>query len=113
MTLPNLTRIVDSRAQETKRRPVPDSWEPFDGPLGLEGYESGGLRVLLSVDRMDDGQRWLHVSLSRARTLPTWEDLKLVKDIFVGRNHEAVQVLPRDEDYVNMMPYCLHLWSPE
>ena len=113
MTLPNLTRIVDSRAQETKRRPVPDSWEHFDGPLGLEGYESGGLRVLLSVDRMDDGQRWLHVSLSRARSLPTWEDMKLVKDIFVGRNHEAVQVLPRDDDYVNLMPYCLHLWSPE
>jgi hypothetical protein len=32
--------------------------------------------------------------------------------MFIGRNHEAVQVFPRDEDFVNCHPFCLHLWSP-
>lgn len=26
---------------------------------------------------------------------------------------EAIQVLPRDEYYVNVHPYCLHLWAEE
>ncbi len=115
IALPNLQRIIDSRPLQTKRRPIPDSWARRDGgPFGLEGYKNAdGLRVLLSVDTIEGGRRWLHVSCSRPGQLPTWEDLRLVKDIFIGRNHEAVQVLPKDEDYVNLMPFCLHLWSPE
>lgn len=44
--------------------------------------------------------------------LPSWEDLRRVKDIFIGREVEAYQVLPKESEYVNVHPFCLHLWVP-
>ena len=75
-------------------------------------YENGdGVRVLISARVERDQKRWLHVSLSRRNRLPTWADLRIVKKVFVGRDRLAVQVFPRDADYVNIHPYVLHLWS--
>lgn len=72
-----------------------------------------GLVVVMSTDIMDDGKRFLHVSCSYRDRLPSWKDLKTVKDIFFGEDREAFQVLPKQEDYVNLHPYCLHLWAEE
>jgi hypothetical protein len=72
-----------------------------------------GLRVAATSDQCDDGSWWLHISVSRADRLPSWDDLKFAKDAFIGRNHEAIQILPKDTEFVNLMPTCLHLWSPE
>jgi hypothetical protein len=57
-----------------------------------------------------DGKRWLHVSCAHGNRLPSWDDLKLVKETFIGRDRKAVQVFPSQEEYVNVNPYCLHLW---
>lgn len=112
MNLPNLTRITAS-VEPKFRRPVPSDWTQV-GPDSMFAWShTSGLRVICSTDTMEDGGTWLHVSVSRSNSLPSWDDLKLVKDAFIGRNHEAVQVLPRDEDFVNLHPFCLHLWSPE
>ena len=76
-----------------------------------EAFISGDdLRVLRSVGIELDGRRWLHVSCSRASRLPSWEDLRRVKDQFIGKDAVALQVLPRQSDYVNLHPYVLHLW---
>lgn len=69
------------------------------------------LRVLVSLSLLDDGSRWLHVSCSYQNKLPRWEDLRLVKNAFIGREVEAIQVLPKESEYVNLMPFCLHLWA--
>jgi hypothetical protein len=43
--------------------------------------------------------------------MPSWEDCRLVKDTFIGRDRRALQILPPASEYVNIHPYCLHLWS--
>lgn len=74
------------------------------------------LYVIASVDDLQDGQgnesKWVHLSVSRKDRLPSWDDLKGVKKMFLGDDKEAVQVFPKQKDYVNLHPYCLHLWAP-
>lgn len=78
---------------------------------GLVAYEHRGLglHVIASLDNLS-GQLWLHISVSREKSLPTWDDLKAVKTHFIGAEKEAVQVLPRESEYVNAHPHTLHLW---
>lgn len=68
------------------------------------------LMVVCSAQVEYDGRRWMHVSCSRPNRLPSWEELRLVKDTFIGRDRNALQILPRQEEYVNIHPYVLHLW---
>jgi hypothetical protein len=90
---------------------LPAGWsEVYETPDGM-AYQSGGLRVICSVDTELDGRLWLHVSVSRGMRIPSWDDLRLVKDIFVGDRY-AYQVFPTKEKYVNINPFCLHLWCP-
>lgn len=56
---------------------------------------------------MDD---WLHVSASYADRLPTWEDMRAVKETFCGTDREAYIVLPPTERYINDHAFVLHLW---
>lgn len=72
---------------------------------------SSKLAVICSATVEEDGRRWMHVSCSKPRCLPTWEDIRLVKDTFIGRERRAIQVLPPESEYVNLHPYVLHLWS--
>lgn len=69
------------------------------------------LTVICTGHLYPDGRRWMHVSFSRPHRLPSWEDLRVVKDTFVGRDRLALQVLPRQDEYVNIHPHVLHLWS--
>lgn len=69
------------------------------------------LFVLCSASVESDGRRWMHVSCSRRNRLPSWEELRMVKDAFIGRERRAIQVLPPDSEYVNTHSFVLHLWS--
>ena len=90
---------------------LPAAWKEGRGRLGeLFFFSKDGLRVMSSALVEADGKRWQHVSLSRAARLPSWEDLRAVKDLFIGRDKMAIQVLPRAADYCNVHPHCLHLW---
>ena len=66
--------------------------------------------VIISGCRELDNKRWLHVSCAYADRLPTWKDLGEVKDLFIGKDKLALQVLPKESDYININPYVLHLW---
>lgn len=110
MNIPNLHRIADCIAPRL-RRPVPNDWTETTAAGPPMWTHPSGLRVAATSDKLEDGSWWLHVSVSRADKLPSWDDLKFAKDAFIGRNYEAVQVLPKDTEFVNCMPFCLHLWS--
>jgi hypothetical protein len=69
-----------------------------------------GFGVLASIDRLDDNKLWLHLSVSRPNCLPTWEDLRETKNTLLGREKVAIQLLPKESDYVNAHPFTLHLW---
>ncbi len=38
--------------------------------------------------------------------------MKRVKDAFFGEDSEAFHVLPKKDDYINLHPFCMHLWMP-
>ncbi len=91
-------------------RVLPVMWQKASWQSGV--YEDvSGLRVLFSVSRERDGKAWMHVSCSRMDKLPSWKDLIHVKRVFVGPQRKAIQVLPAEDEHVNIHPYCLHLWA--
>ena len=55
---------------------------------------------------------WEHVSVSLSSRCPTWEEMTFVKKIFWRPDEVVVQFHPREEQYVNLHPFCLHMWKP-
>lgn len=114
-----LSRARPDLIREHAPRVLPFGWdlleESFvDTPEG--GRELGGiaylrqsLSVLFGAEEHRGAGEWLHVSLARPHKLPTWEDVARVKSVFLG-DELCVQVLPPRRQYVNVHPYCLHLW---
>ena len=83
---------------------------------GLVFFRRGASQIGFSVEKHDDGELWLHVSVTQrvgkwAFALPSWEDLKRVKHDFIGEDRWAYQVLPANTHYVNKHPYVLHLYA--
>ena len=69
-----------------------------------------GTQAHLMVGTNEDG--WEHVSVElRAKRLPTWDEMCLIKDIFWDDEEEVVQIHPKKSHYVNMTE-ALHLWRP-
>lgn len=108
-------------ARELMPRVLPPHWKgPQDnGHDGLVYHYSPPfgrtLLVLVSAERESDGRLWLHVSVSKrnpsgtTRELPDWDDMRKVKDLFVGRARYAYMVLPPSEKHVNLGEVH-HLW---
>ena len=63
------------------------------------------------ADRIS-GPRFEHVSVSvlHENRCPTWEEMKLVKELFWTPDETVVQFHPAESEYVNDHPYTLHLW---
>lgn len=64
-----------------------------------------GLCVIAS-----DGFGWEHVSVSMPKQCPNWDHMTLVKKLFWDDTDLVVQYHPPETNYVNIHPYCLHLW---
>ncbi len=92
---------------------LPVGWKVEERRLDGAMYRHGSARmtVIVSASVERDGRNWLHVSVAHPERMPTWDDLRYVKDIFVGRDRTALQVLPPAAKHVNQHPYCLHLWA--
>ncbi len=59
------------------------------------------------------GDGWEHVSVCPLNgSMPTWDDMCLIKDMFWKDEECVVQYHPPKSEYVNNMPNCLHLWKP-
>lgn len=67
-----------------------------------------GLHVIVS-----NGDGWDHVSVSHPSKIPTWEDMQFIKDLFFKPDEIVMQIHPKNCDYVNIHPNCLHLWRPQ
>ena len=75
------------------------------------GQIAGGLRVLIDCEVKEDGNEWIHVSVSRKSWTPSHEDMALAKTAFIGPDRYAYAIYPPASKYVNIHPYCLHLWA--
>jgi len=86
-------------------------WELIDrNEYALSARSRGGLKIILSGVKELDGKRWMHLSVSREDRIPNWSDLTEVKEKFLGRDVEAVLKFAPRSQWVNLMPYCMHLW---
>ena len=112
-----LHKIVDSVPTVPVRvaLALPRHWKHYPAEDFFAAFRNilSGLLVLATIDTMEDGSKYLHISCSFQDRLPSWEDLRTVKDLFICEDREAFQVLPKTADYVNLHPYCLHLWAEE
>ena len=107
---------VDDRVQIAERR--------NDGYAGFVR----NLTVIVSLEIKSDGKIWIHGSVSRrSGALPSFEHLKLLKDIAFGPLRKAVQIFPPDAEYISSVggdlekellarggkpKEVLHLWGP-
>lgn len=53
----------------------------------------------------------LHISMSYPDHNPTWDEIKAVRYAFYPKTIDVMMMLPKDGDYVNVHPYCFHLWQ--
>lgn len=89
---------------------IPEDWQLVK--MGEDGYacKRRNLGVIVSASKEKDNKIWWHISLSRkGGWLPDWNDVKVVKDCFVGTDKTAVIVLPPLSEYVNLNEVH-HIW---
>jgi hypothetical protein len=99
---------------------VPNVWRVRRGPQGSdESYGNNGAFIFpatVSQKRASlftiasDGDGWEHVSISTQFRVPTWAEMCFIKSVFWDAEDCVVQFHPRESEYVNQDPFCLHLW---
>lgn len=96
---------------------IPAGWTELERqhPNGLKlmrlSHPGDPLTVIISFRPEYDGRKWLHVSLAHPDRIPTFEDVKLVRDLFIPRHLTALQIFPPADRWVSIHPYVLHLWA--
>ena len=95
---------------------LPTGWSLDGRPPMVSFWHVSGLVVIASEEVYPSGpdggeDTWLHVSASRRAVDPSWQDMCRVKTVFVGADREAIQLHPPKDEYVNLHPHCLHLWT--
>ena len=110
---PDVVRAAMSR--------VPPSWNRImsdvsGGAFIRSSLDQRSIQVIYTVQRYDDGRIWVHVSAcgrsgSSNFFLPSWDEMKRVKNDFIGEDKWAYQVFPSAKDYINQHPCVLHLFA--
>lgn len=99
---------------------VPNKYRMRVGPIGSDGSTGNNGAFLIPTRpgqpplrvTASDGEGWEHVSVSLPNRCPTWDEMCKVKGLFWDDEDCVVQFHPPKRDYVNLHPYCLHLWRP-
>lgn len=68
-----------------------------------------GLKILYSMDRTQHGDL-RHFSVSRPERYPNWDEILQVKNLLLG-DIDAMMVMPKKRDYVNLSKNCFHVWE--
>ena len=92
--------------------PAPALWRREAGAADGVRYLHNFLpmSVILSSGVELDGKQWLHFSVARADRIPTWDELVKAKEQFLGPESRALQVIAPRSEWVNIHPFCLHLF---
>lgn len=100
---------------------VPNEFRVRDSILGSDdSYGNNGFFIFKyrgreircqASDGCDPKYQWEHVSVTIDKNkTPSWEIMCFVKDLFWDEEDCVIQYHPPKSSYVNMHPYCLHLW---
>lgn len=91
---------------------LPPGWKVWE--TGEDGYkyvnEKDRQVVIISWAIEQDRKMWLHFSMSTAARVPNWDELVRAKEIFLGVESRAIQVIPPRSEYVNLNKRVLHLF---
>lgn len=94
----------------------PGNFEQYRQTLGDEsGDERNGILFIKPrglIVQFSDGGGWEHVSVSRSRRTPSYEDMDYIKQKFWSKNDTVMQLHVPIDDHINCHPNCLHLWRP-
>lgn len=77
---------------------------------GYAARRHDGLAAIISGRVEQDGKRWLHLSVSRPKGLPTYHDLKAAKRDWLGDTRYGYQVFAPTSDHVNIGE-VLHIFA--
>ena len=108
-------RTPDGWLKLDKRLPVDDPNMIQIGTYVRADTEKTHSRLvaLSTIDLFDasdpEAGAWFHLSVSRSKHLPSWDDLLSVRDAFVGKEELVIQVLAPASSWLNMFEHCLHL----
>lgn len=106
-----LSRIV---GQEIPRI-VPPNWDVADvmGQPIARRLDASGLKMMFSIDTLEDGKRWSHFSISRRDRYPGWDEMVAAIRAcpFLDPERDVVMVIPPAKEYVNYHPNCFHWWQ--
>ena len=80
----------------------------FDGGMGK--FLAGPMKKMTVIWSYCGG--WEHVSINGVNRMPTWDEMCQIKDMFFTEDECCVQYHPPKSEYVNNIPYCLHIWKP-
>lgn len=96
----------------TAPRVLPPAFEEVQrAPTGAKyRARARNLVAIVSCAKERDGRWWLHLSVSHKSRVPTWDEFRWCKEVFIG-DREAYQVLPPKLRYVNIHPYVLHMFA--
>lgn len=111
---------LDPRLKLARSRPALPGLSEVNGWFIVTGPEKRHLQICAS-----DELGWDHVSVTvivaqanglphtREDTVPTWEEMCFVKDLFFEPNEPAFQYHPPESRYKNVHKGCLHLWRKQ
>ena len=99
---------------------MPEKFRVKKGSLASDSsYGNNGCFIVSSIGLKSplrtiasDELGWEHCSVSVYNRCPTWQEMSFIKDMFWDDDDCVMQLHPPKSDYVDMAPYCLHLWRP-
>ena len=95
---------------------LPEKYDQYRQPLrGDYGNRTNGFVAIKQKGvgiQFSNGDGWEHVSVSRRSSMPTYEDMCWVKDLFWSNDVCVMQLHVPKDDHINYHPFCLHLWRP-
>jgi hypothetical protein len=69
-------------------------------------FRMGSCRILISKD----AGLW-HMSISRSDRSPSYDEIKKARYMFLPNEITVAQLFPPKEEFVNLHPFCHHLWE--
>jgi len=80
------------------------------GPDGWRTQRLDGAASIIVTAADHEGDEWVHASIARTRSMPDYDDLKLLHLAVFGDGW-AYQVFAPPSDHVNIHEYALHLFG--
>lgn len=108
----DIERAWEQLAERVADTPGVTSRGEFAGGLAYRVRRLGMAALTVIIEpEIHDGELWLHLSVSTAGRVPSWDEMRWCRDVFIG-DRKAISVLPVSAEYVNIHPNCLHLFAP-